>query len=308
MAFNRLVRFVPRGDKSAVLLGEPLDAELDVGIAVRNGDEVKVRVFSGSSALSAGSPTDSVESIDRILSPLTMEEVGTIRCIGLNYVQHAVETNLALPTVPILFIEESPSLLTRHFLSVQNHRKPATSLADPWPAPTLIPAFTVADNTVDYESELCVVLGKEAKNVSEEDALSYVLGYTASNDVSSRKSQFDQSQWCFSKGFDKACPIGPTLVSPSAIPDPSKLRMRGLKNGTVMQDTPLDDLIFAVPKLISFLSQGTTLPAGTIILTGTPAGIGMASKPDGYLKDGDEFSVEILPHIGTLVSKIQYEV
>lgn len=84
-----------------------------------------------------------------------------------------------------------------------------------------------------------MVIGKTAKNVSEENALSYVLGYTASNDISARKSQFEQSQWCFSKGFDTACPIGPTLVSTSVISDPSKLRIRGLKNGTVVQDSSL---------------------------------------------------------------------
>lgn len=119
------------------------------------------------------------------------------------------------------------------------YRKPATSLGDPWPAPTIIPKFSLVDDTADYESELCVVIGKTAKNVNEEDALSYVLGYTASNDISARKQQFEQSQWCFSKGFDTSCPIGPTIVSTSAIPDPSQLHIRGLKNGNVMQDSPL---------------------------------------------------------------------
>lgn len=115
-------------------------------------------------------------------------------------------------------------------------RKPETSLADPYPAKTIIPKFTVKDDKADYESELAVVISKPAKNVSEADALDYVLGYTASNDVSSRAKQFSQSQWCFSKGFDGACPIGPVLVSPSLIPDPTKLHIRGLKNGDVMQD------------------------------------------------------------------------
>lgn len=114
--------------------------------------------------------------------------------------------------------------------------KPDTALADPWPTPTVVPKFTLESDTADYESELAVVIGKEAKNVSESSALDYVLGYTASNDVSCRSKQFSQSQWCFSKGFDGACPLGPVLVSASEVPDPKKLRVRGLKNGEVMQD------------------------------------------------------------------------
>lgn len=118
--------------------------------------------------------------------------------------------------------------------------KPATSLADPYPAPTVIPKHTLKDNCADYESELAIVIGKKCKNVSEADALSYVLGYTAANDVSSRASQFSQSQWCYSKGFDGACPIGPVLASTSAIPDPSKLRIQGRRNGKVAQDCGLE--------------------------------------------------------------------
>lgn len=103
---------------------------------------------------------------------------------------HANEMKLAIPGFPTLFM------------------KPATSLADPWPAPTVLPRITQQDNTGDYESEMVIVIGRDAKDVSEDDALDYVLGYTASNDVSSRTSQTNQSQWCFSKGFDTACPIG----------------------------------------------------------------------------------------------------
>lgn len=152
------------------------------------------------------------------------------------------------------------------------------------------------------------MLGKPAKNVPESQAMDYVLGYTACNDISSRTSQFAQSQWSFSKGFDTACPLGPTLVSPALIPDPSKLRVRGIKNGDeVLQDCGTDDLIFSVPRLISFLSQGTTLPAGTVIITGTPGGVGIARKPKVTIKAGDEFRVEILPYIGTLVNVFENE-
>ncbi|KAF4449012.1 hypothetical protein F53441_7662 [Fusarium austroafricanum] len=288
-AFKRLVRFIPKSAPSSILIGEPAQASLDVGLAAREGKDIAVNVFSGRSVLSPGSPTDRTESVERILSPLAQEEVGTIRCIGLNYVQHAKEVNMEIPTIPTLFM------------------KPSTALGDPWPAPTLLPKITQNDGSGDYESELAVVIGKAAKNVSEENAMDYVLGFTAANDVSSRVSQLNQSQWCFSKGFDGACPIGPVIVSPSALPDPSKLHIRGLKNGKVLQDCSLDDLIFSVPKLISFLSQGTTLPAGTVIITGTPAGVGMGRKPKETLAHGDEFRVEILPHIGTLVSTFENE-
>ncbi|KAJ5525992.1 uncharacterized protein N7503_009886 [Penicillium pulvis] len=287
--FSRLVRFVPKSNPAKVLIGEPVDPHLDVGLAVYQGKDVPVRPFSGSSMLNPGSITGSTESISRILSPLAQTEVGTIRCIGLNYVSHAKEMSLPLPDVPVLFM------------------KPSTSLADPWPAPTVLPKITQKDNTGDYESEMVIVLGRDAKDVPESEALSYVLGYTAANDVSSRTSQMNQSQWTFSKGFDGACPIGPVLVSAALMPDASKFKIRGLKSGRVMQDCPLTDLIFSVPKLISFLSQGTTLPAGTIILTGTPPGVGAAKTPKEFIKAGDEFAVELLPHVGTLINKIEHQ-
>ena len=155
------------------------------------------------------------------------------------YVSHAKEMSLPLPDVPTLFI------------------KPSAALADPFPAPTVLPKITQKDGTGDYESEMVIVIGKDAKDVPESEALDYVLGYTAANDVSSRTSQMNQSQWCFSKGFDGSCPIGmsfplfcalrlqltqlagPVLVSAALIPDASKFQIRGLKSGRVMQDCPL---------------------------------------------------------------------
>ncbi|KAK7748801.1 hypothetical protein SLS53_000825 [Cytospora paraplurivora] len=282
MSFERLVRFVPKGNSDVVLIGQPVDSDVDVGAAVRKGQDVQVKVFSGSSVLSAGSPTDRIEVIDRVLSPLTEQETGPIRCIGLNYRRHADEVNLKIPDVPVVFL------------------KPPTAVADPWPAPTVIPKHTLKDDSADYESELAVVIGKTAKNISKEEALDYVLGYTANNDISSRVSQLNQSQWCFSKGFDGASPLGPTLVSSQVIKDPSKLKLRGLLNGKVVQESGLDDLIFNVAELVSWVSQGTTLRPGTVIITGTPGGIGWGRDPKLTLHEGDEFVVEILPHIGSL--------
>ncbi|KAK7186466.1 homoprotocatechuate catabolism bifunctional isomerase/decarboxylase [Paraphaeosphaeria sporulosa] len=288
-SFTRLVRFVPKSDTSKIYIGEPESDTVDVGVALREGQQVSAFLWSGSSVLSPGTKTGYSEIIGQLLSPVAATEVGTIRCIGLNYVQHAKELAVELPTVPTVFL------------------KPSTALGDPWPARTVLPALTQKSDTGDYESELAIVLGKDCKNVSEEEGLDYVLGYTACNDISSRASQFAQSQWCFSKGFDGSCPIGPTIVSKSLIPDPSTLRIRGLKNGDVKQDCGTDDLIFSIAKLISFLSQGTTLPAGTVIITGTPAGVGAGCTPKVTIREGDEFAVEILPHIGTLFNVFENE-
>ncbi|KAH6959621.1 hypothetical protein BKA56DRAFT_680430 [Ilyonectria sp. MPI-CAGE-AT-0026] len=286
---KRLVRFVPKSNPSKILIGQPIDHSIDVGVAVRKGQDVAVYILSGSSVLSPGNETGATEIIGRVLSPLAQSEVGTIRCIGLNYKQHAEEVKRDIPAIPTVFM------------------KPNTSLGDPWPAPTILPKMTQADDCGDYESELAIVIGKTAKNVNEAEAMDYVLGYTACNDVSSRRAQTAQSQWCYSKGFDGACPIGPTLVLTSLITNPSKLHIRGLKNGNVLQDCGIDNLIFGVPKLVSFLSQSTTLPPGTVIITGTPAGVGIGKNPKETLRHGDEFAVEILPHIGTLVNVFENE-
>ncbi|KAF4958232.1 hypothetical protein FGADI_2604 [Fusarium gaditjirri] len=284
-----LVRFVPRSSPSKILIGQPADKDIDVGAALRKGQEVAVNVWSGLSVLSPGSSTGTTETIDRVLSPLAQNEIGTIRCVGLNYRKHAAECGLDPPAIPVIFM------------------KPATTIVDPWPARGTIPKLSQVDESGDYEAELAVVIGKTAKNVSEAEALDYVLGYTAANDVSSRTQQLNQSQWSFSKSFDGACPLGPTLVLKSLITDPTKLHMRGLKNGEVYQESGTDDLIFSVPKIISWLSQSTTLPPGTVIVTGTPAGVGMGRTPKDALRHGDEFAVEILPHIGTLTNIFEDE-
>ncbi|KAK8059701.1 fumarylacetoacetate hydrolase [Apiospora saccharicola] len=298
MSFERLVRFAPKGKEGEVLIGQPVDSNVDVGKAVKNGEEVQVKVFSGDSALNPGSLTDRVETIARILSPLAASEVGSIRCIGLN-------VGRPLGRKPQGFPVREPAADDQACFFL--FRKPATALADPWPVPTVIPKHTLADDCADYESELAIVIGKACKNVSEADALSYVLGYTASNDVSSRKAQLAQSQACYSKGFDGSCPIGPTIVSSAVVKDPSTFTIRGLKNGEVTQNSGLNDLIFNCSKLVSFLSQGTTLPPGTVILTGTPAGVGYGKKPPSYLHQGDEFAVEVTPHVGTLYSVFENE-
>ena len=185
-----LIRFIPKGNASKILIGEPSAEIKDVGLALYKKQPVSASIFSGTSVLSPGHRTDETAEVERVLSPLQQSETGTIRCIGLNYRQHATECGFDIPTIPTVFL------------------KPETCLADPWPAAVQIPRITQEDDCGDYESELAVVMGRDCKNVSEEEAAGYVLGYTASNDVSSRSAQFATSQWCYSKGFDGACPIG----------------------------------------------------------------------------------------------------
>ncbi|KAL5334489.1 hypothetical protein BJX70DRAFT_402541 [Aspergillus crustosus] len=286
--FSRLLRFHPKSSPTSILIGEPTSPTLDVGLALHNHQDVTVSVFTGTSILNPGTKTPQTESIAQLLSPLSQAEAGTIRCIGLNYVSHAKEMSLPIPSTPTLFL------------------KPASALNNPYPtSTTLLPKITQEDNTGDYESEMAIILGKDAKDVAEEEALDYVLGYTAANDISSRTSQMNQSQWCFSKGFDGACPLGPVVVSANEVKTVEELVIKGVKNGVEVQSCSLSDLIFSVPKLVSFLSQGTTLPAGTVILTGTPPGVGAAKNPKEYLRHGDVFGVELLPGVGTLVTKVE---
>jgi 2-keto-4-pentenoate hydratase/2-oxohepta-3-ene-1,7-dioic acid hydratase in catechol pathway len=158
---------------------------------------------------------------------------------------------------------------------------------------------------VDYEAELAVVIGKAALDVPVESALDYVLGYTCANDVSARRWQKHGGggQWGRGKGFDTFCPLGPVLVTADEIPDPQKLQIRCLLNGEIMQSGHSSDMIFSVATLISELSQDRTLSPGTVILTGTPPGVGVARNPPVFLSDDDVVTIEI-EHIGQLTNTV----
>jgi 2-keto-4-pentenoate hydratase/2-oxohepta-3-ene-1,7-dioic acid hydratase in catechol pathway len=152
------------------------------------------------------------------------------------------------------------------------------------------------------------VIGKTCKNVSKADALSYVLGYTCANDVSARDWQKDWggSQWCRGKTFDTFCPLGPCIVTTDEIPNPNALQIKTIVNGEVLQDWNTSDMIFDVPTLIEFLSGSTTLLPGTVILTGTPHGVGMARKPPRWLQAGDSVTISI-EGIGELTNPVRLE-
>ncbi|KAK9784305.1 putative 5-carboxymethyl-2-hydroxymuconate isomerase [Seiridium cardinale] len=292
-AWTHLVRFLAVEDDQ-VHLGQLVDTARDVGLDSVNGTEIKARLINGD--IFNGKVTSHVYTVKKLLSPVAKDQCSFIRCLGLNYLDHAKilgfngseqEANLQLPAAPILF------------------SKPRTALTDPYPAAVTIPKCA-QDETSDYEAELCVVIGTSGRDIPEADALDYVLGYTSSNDISARNLQMTTTQWSFSKGLDNSCPIGPVLVSTSVIPDPQQLKIKTIYNGETLQDGHTGDMIFDIKKQIAYLSQGTTLEAGSIILTGTPAGIGFFRKPRVFLQDGSDVRVEI-EKIGTLVNKIRYE-
>jgi len=224
--------------------------------------------------------------VDRLLAPIVP---AAILCIGLNYRKHAEETGAKYPEFPVLFTKGINTLLNPG-------------------GPIEIPTHLRSDE-VDYECELAVVIGKACKNVLRGDALKYVLGYTCCNDVSARDWQIKRGggQWCRGKTFDTFSPLGPCLVTADEITNPNSLRIKTELNGQVMQDSNTADMIFDVPTLIEFLSGSTTLLPGTVILTGTPQGVGMAQKPPRWLKPGDAVTIEI-EGIGKLVNPVVAEV
>ncbi|MEZ6126904.1 MAG: fumarylacetoacetate hydrolase family protein [Planctomycetaceae bacterium] len=221
----------------------------------------------------------------KLLTPIAPVD---ILCIGLNYRKHAEEGNQAIPENPVLFMK--------------------TSTAAQNPGDPIVLPRKLNSDRVDYECELAVVIGKTCHNVSRESALDYVLGYTCANDVSARDWQRNGGggQWCRGKTFATFCPLGPHLVTADEIPNPNDLTIRTVLNGEVMQDWTTGDMIFDVPTLIEFLSGSTILAPGTVILTGTPHGVGFARNPPVFLKDGDSISVEI-QNIGTLTNPVQDE-
>jgi 2-keto-4-pentenoate hydratase/2-oxohepta-3-ene-1,7-dioic acid hydratase in catechol pathway len=229
--------------------------------------------------------TNRKAEVVKLLAPV---QPFAIVCIGLNYKFHAEETKAAIPQHPVVFMK---------LPNVVQH--PGN--------PILLPTHLKSDK-VDYECELAVVIGKEAKNVSRADALKHVLGYTCANDVSARDWQKSGGggQWCRGKSFDTFCPLGPVLVTADEIPNPNSLAIKTVLNGETMQDWNTNDMIFDVPTLIEFLSGSTTLMPGTVILTGTPHGVGMARTPSVFMEDGDTVSVEI-EKIGILTNPVRDE-
>jgi 2-keto-4-pentenoate hydratase/2-oxohepta-3-ene-1,7-dioic acid hydratase in catechol pathway len=247
-------------------------------------DRTRGLAFEGTDLFSGLRPGDEEVEVEQWLAPL---EPAAIYGVGLNYRAHAAETGAQLPDSPVLFM------------------KPGTAVTDPG-SPILLPAACEHGPEVDYEAELAVIIGKTARNVAVKDALGHVFGYTCANDVSARRWQKHAGggQWIRGKSFDTFCPLGPLVVDAGEIPDPQNLPIRSVLNGQTMQSSNTRDMIFPVAELIAFISRDTTLLPGTVILTGTPEGVGFARKPPVYLADGDTIEVTI-DGIGTLSNPVR---
>lgn len=209
-----------------------------------------------------------------------------IICLGLNYRDHAIESGMEIPAEPVLF-SKYPSALIGHGDTIK------------------LPAVS---SQVDYEAEMVIVVGQRAKHVSEANALNYVAGYAVGHDVSARDWQLNKpgKQWMAGKTFDTFAPVGPVLVTKDEVPDSSNLGIRLRLNGETMQDSNTKQLIFDVAYTIAYLSKIVTLEPGDLIFTGTPPGVGMARKPQVWLKPGDRVEVEI-DGLGVLSNLVEAE-
>lgn len=209
--------------------------------------------------------------------------------IGRNYEEHAREQNAAVPPLPLYFTK-SLRALTLH------------------QSPIIVPKICQDRPQTDFEAELAVILDRDARDVAEENALDYVLGYTCANDVSARwwQKEGGQGQFFRGKSFDTFAPLGPVVASAAAIGDPQKLKIECRVDGRTMQSASTADMIYSVKRLIADLSQGITLPAGTVILTGTPGGVGFTRKPPVFLEHGTVVEVEI-EKIGILQNAVVFE-
>lgn len=228
-------------------------------------------------ARGVGELTAVVQNATHYIDPATIQYAPCVLmpekiiCIGLNYKRHAHESGMAVPDTPVLFSKFNNSLAAHG---------------------EVIPLPTNAEK-YDYEVELGVIIGKEARYVTEAEALDYVFGYCTINDMSVRDLQMRTSQWLLGKTLDKFMPLGPYLVSADDVPDPHNLQLKTWVNGDLRQDSNTNDLMFNIPQLISYISQYFTLKPGDVISTGTPEGVVLGMDPQVWLVPGDEVSVEI---------------
>lgn len=206
---------------------------------------------------------------------------GKIVCVGHNYREHILEMKREIPPNPVIFA------------------KFANTLIGPWDD---IPYYPISEQ-LDYEAEFAFVIGKKARNVSEEDALEYVAGYTVANDVTYRDIQRRTLQWLQGKSIDGSLPLGPWLVTKDELQDPSGLEIVLTVNGEERQRSNTANLVFTVQKMVAFLSNLMTLEPGDLVLTGTPGGVGFAMDPQQFLKDGDVVRVEV-EKVGAIENRV----
>jgi 2-keto-4-pentenoate hydratase/2-oxohepta-3-ene-1,7-dioic acid hydratase in catechol pathway len=266
----RLVRFGPSGEEAPGLLDyDGRIRDLSAKIQDINATSLKQGVLAKLATLSA-SDLPIVENPGRIGPPIG--QVGKIICVGLNYFEHATESNFEVPMEPVLF------------------SKATTAICGP-NDPIQLPRGW---SKLDWEVELGVVIGREARYVVEKEASQYIAGYCVGNDLSERAFQLERSgQWLKGKSFDTSAPLGPWLVTRDEIPDPQSLDIWCEINGKRYQNSNTKLMIFPVAQLVSYISQFMTLAAGDVILSGTPPGVGLGQKPPQYLKPGDEIRAGI---------------
>ena len=273
-------RLAVKTDRGVVdTVNAPEDVPKTVAALLRGGDGAKAALESF-----ARNATEFVDEAGLELAPC-VPNPGKIVCVGLNYRRHAAEAGMAVPKTPILFSKYSNSLAAHG-------------------AEVVIPRVT---KQADYEAELVVVMGRQAKNVSEADARSYVFGYCNGNDLSARDLQMLTGQWLLGKTLDGFLPLGPYLVTADEVGDPNRLGIRAWLNGELRQDSSTRDMVFSVEEIVSYVNRYMTLDPGDIILTGTPEGVIFGDDPAVWLKAGDEVSVEV-ESLGRLTNVMQADV
>ncbi|MBN2129965.1 MAG: fumarylacetoacetate hydrolase family protein [Sedimentisphaerales bacterium] len=264
----KLVRFLDRGGRERC------------GRLTAGADEVEV--LRGPTLVDKAAPTGEVLRKDAIGRYLWPVECPNVVAIGQNYREHAREMGKAVPAEPKIFLKAT-TCLNGHGGEIRLPK--------------------AAPEAVDWEAELVVVLAREARDVPEQEADQYVLGYTCGNDVTARDCQKRDEQWARAKSFDTFGPMGPWIETDLTADAAQDLAIRSVLNGQIMQESRTADMIFSVRRLVSYVSRMMTLRAGTAIYTGTPPGIGMARQPAVFLRDGDEIAVEI-EGIGRLVNRV----
>ncbi len=271
----------------------PLDslvpgAPLDMLGVIDAGNEL---LDAARSVLAKGTVEPIAAEEVRLLAPIPVPRAN-IMCVGKNYYEHAMEFEGSgfdsssggqnIPDVPIFFTKVPGSVIG-----------PGDE----------IDSSLDSDNSVDYEGELTLVIGKQGRGIPPEKAFDYIFGYTIINDVTARATQQRHKQWFLGKSFDTFCPMGPAIVTADEISDPRVMQLETRVNGELRQNVSVKDLIFDIPTLVATASRGMTLRPGDLIATGTPAGVGIGFKPPRFLRPGDVVSITIEP-IGTLTNRV----
>jgi 2-keto-4-pentenoate hydratase/2-oxohepta-3-ene-1,7-dioic acid hydratase in catechol pathway len=260
------------GPQTGILRNERIDGAFP-------GDVAALLRGPGTTGLEESADGDVALADVKLLSPLLTPS--KIICLGLNYRSHAEEAGMEPPETPTFFAKFPNALV-------------------PPDAEVPLPAYS---QRVDYEAEVAFVVGRRARNVTEEQALDYIAGYTLLNDLSARDYQFKTPQWLPGKVFDGSAPCGPAVVTPDEAGPHDEIKLRLELNGTTMQDATTADLIHSIPSLVAYLSMLMTLEPGDLVSTGTPAGVGSVRKPRVWLQPGDEVVIES-PTLGRLANRI----